>query len=85
MRTTIIDMTQRELVTFVVVGAVTCFGVGVALALTFVALVSMPTHDAETLRRVETAYARGAMIKIASRPTKCRDFILENGVARCVS
>lgn len=78
-------MTQRELLTMSALTAIACFLSGAMLIGLFVALHTLPQRDAEALQRIETAYAKGAMIKIASRPTKCREFAISSGVARCVS
>lgn len=79
-----IEMTPRELWGLAIGGAALCFVVGVLMACLTIAIFILPRHNTETNQRVELAYIKGAMIRIADSRTKCREFSIDGGVARCV-
>jgi len=78
-----ITLTPREFFSFCIIGAIVSFTAGVALFAIFMALVVLPNRDAETLRRVESAYANGAMVKISMSKARCQEWSLRANRAIC--
>jgi hypothetical protein len=78
-----ITLTPREFFSFCIIGAIVSFTAGVALFAIFMALVVLPNRDAETLQRVESAYVKGAMVKIAASKARCQQWELKSRKAVC--
>jgi hypothetical protein len=78
-----IVLTQREFFSYCIIGAIASFTAGVALFAIFMALVVLPNRDAETLSRVESAYVKGAMLKIAASKARCQQWELKQRKAVC--
>ena len=80
MRTVTIKLTKRELVTIVFVSVLT----GAAWLAMIVIFIVIPRRESESAVQIETAYIKGAMIKIAERKTKCTSWIIsKNGKVYC--
>ncbi|MFN8704137.1 MAG: hypothetical protein ACK51V_00435 [bacterium] len=80
---TTITLNPREFWSLAIGGAVLCFTAGVILACLVVAVVVMPLRDHEASQQVESAYAKGAMLKIASSKARCQQWELRNRRAIC--
>jgi len=78
-----ITMTPREWRAYTILCAVIAFAAGVVLFGLVVALVILPTRDAEAAQRIESAYARGAMVKIAASKARCQQWQLRAKEAVC--
>lgn len=78
-----ITLTPREFFSFCIIGAVACFTAGVALFAIVMTLVVLPNRDAETLQRVESAYIKGAMLKISSTPYRCQSWAIRKDRVVC--
>ena len=80
MRTVTIKLTKRELITIVSVSVLT----GAAWLAIIVIFFVIPRRESESAVQIETAYIKGAMIKIAERKTKCVSWIIsKNGKVYC--
>ena len=62
---------------------VVCFVVGVFCACLLMAVYVMPMREDETQRRVDSAYVKGAMIKISAAKTRCQQWAIRSGRAVC--
>ena len=82
-QTRTIVMTPREFWSMTIAAVLIAFVAGVTIFGVFAAVVLMPNRDTEAAQRVESAYARGAMIKIAASKARCQQWQLTNRKAVC--
>ncbi len=80
---TTITLNPREFWSLAIGGAILCFTAGVILACLVVAVVVLPLRDDDTSRQVESAYAKGAMLKIAASKARCQQWELKHRKAVC--
>ncbi len=80
---TTITLNPREFWSLAIGGAVLCFVAGVLMACLTIALFVLPMRDNETSQRVESAFVKGAMLKIAASKAKCRVWELRQRAAVC--
>ena len=80
MQNVTIKLTKRELITIIFSSVLT----GAAWLAMIVIFFVIPRRESESAVQIETAYIKGAMIKIAERKTKCTSWIIaKNGMVYC--
>ena len=77
---TTITLNPREFWSLAIGGAVLCFTTGVCLT---VAVFLLPLRDTQTEREIESAFAKGAMVKIAASKARCQQWELKAKGAVC--
>lgn len=80
---TAITLNPREFWSLAIGGAVLCFVAGVLMACLTVAVVVLPLRDTQAEREIESAFAKGAMVKIAASKARCRQWELKQRKVIC--
>ena len=80
---TTIELNPREFWSLAIGGAILCFIAGVILACLVVAVVVLPVRDNEATDRIDSAFAKGAMLKIAASKARCQQWELKARKAVC--
>lgn len=78
-----IVMSPREFWSLLVAASIACMIAGVLACGLFVLLVLDPLRTANTAQAVSSAYAKGAMVKIAASPARCQQWELRQRRAVC--
>lgn len=80
---TTITLNPREFWSLAIGGAVLCFIAGVLMACLTVAVFVLPLRDTQAEREIESAFAKGAMVKIAASKARCQQWELKAKGAVC--
>ncbi|MCA3064014.1 hypothetical protein [Aquidulcibacter sp.] len=80
---TTITLNPREFWSLAIGGAVLCFVAGVLMACLTVAVVVLPLRDTQADQRVESAFTKGAMVKISAAKARCQQWELKARKAVC--
>lgn len=80
---TTITLNPREFWSLAIGGALLCFGTGALIACLTIAVFVLPLRDTHTEREIESAFAKGAMVKIAASKARCQQWELKSRKAVC--
>lgn len=80
---TTITLNPREFWSLAIGGALLCFTAGVLMACLTVAVFVLPLRDTHTEREIESAFAKGAMVKIAASKARCQQWELKSRKVIC--
>ena len=76
---TTITLNPREFWSLAIGGAVLCFTAGCLTVAVFL----LPLRDTQAEREIESAFAKGAMVKIAASKARCQQWELKAKGAVC--
>lgn len=80
MRTITVKLTWQEFISIIFASVLT----GAAWIAVITILVVIPRHKSEASAQIETAYVKGAMVKITQQKTKCMSWVItKNGKVFC--